>query len=90
MKTFRILLCAVCLVVLVIGCKKPKERTYRWQSVDGGLPPDREECTVQIVDCSDKCRKRGASITCIGCCRDQDALCLMQQKYSFEYCDTAP
>jgi hypothetical protein len=89
MKTFRFPLCAAVIVVLVVGCKPREKRTHRWEGVDGGAPPDREECRVPALDCADKCYKREASVTCYGCCRDQDALCRMQEKYSFEYCESA-
>ena len=88
MKTRHILHFAAFLAILVIGCGKREKRTHRFEGVEGGAPPAREECTVQTLDCFDKCYKREAAATCIGCCRDQDYLCDMQQKHSFEYCET--
>lgn len=88
MKLFRILLCVAVVVVLVVGCRKREKRRHRWEGVDGGAPPEREECTTQTLECSDKCYKRGGSVPCHGCCRDQGYLCDMQQKYSFESCES--
>ena len=89
MKVRLTLLAAALIMISISGCKKPEKHTHRFENVDGGAPPDREECRVPTLDCYSKCVKREASAVCIGCCRDQDALCLLQQKYSFEYCDTA-
>jgi hypothetical protein len=89
MKALAIPLVAALVMSSTPGCNKPEKHTHRFENIDGGPPPDREECKVQTLDCFNKCVKRDASAVCIGCCRDQDALCRMQQKYSFEYCDTA-
>jgi hypothetical protein len=93
MKTFLILLCAVLVVFSVDGCQTgdpPNKRKNRYAFLDGGVLPDREECKKPTLDCFEKCYKRDASVACIGCCRDQDTLCCMEQKYSFESCETAP
>lgn len=73
----------------VPGCRPKGEHKSRFADVDGGVPPEREECKVKTLVCFDKCVKREASAGCIGCCRDQDYLCCMDKKYSFEYCDGA-
>ncbi|MBK9265384.1 MAG: hypothetical protein IPM54_37065 [Polyangiaceae bacterium] len=87
MKTARIFLLVTFVVVLIPGCRPREKGKNRFDDVDGGAPPAREECTVQALDCFSKCAKREASPVCIGCCRDQDYLCDMQHKYSFDHCD---
>lgn len=74
-------------VFIAIGCTPHEKGKNRFDGVDGGAPAAREECTTQTLECFNKCAKREASPVCIGCCRDQDYLCDMQQKYSFTYCD---
>lgn len=89
MKAFSTVLLAALITSSIHGCRERPKHKSRFADVDGGAPPFREECMASTLDCFDKCYKRQASVTCIGCCRDQDTLCDMQQKYSFEYCDTA-
>jgi len=90
MNATRILLCAASLAIAICGCREREKQKSRFADVDGGRPLDRKECEVQTLDCYDKCYRREASVTCIGCCRDQDHLCRMKQDYSFGYCETAP
>lgn len=90
LKATHLVLYAVSFAIVLCCCRQREQQKSRFADVDGGPPPDREECKEQALDCADKCYKREASVTCIGCCRDQDTLCLMQQKYSFAYCETAP
>ena len=89
MKLFPAMLLAVLIASPIPGCRQREKHKSRFADVDGGAPPDREEFIVQTLDCFNKCVKREASAGCIGCCRDQDYICDMQQKYSFEYCDGA-
>jgi hypothetical protein len=89
MNVFPIMFAAVLVASPIPGCRQKETQKSRFADVDGGAPPDREECRVKTLECFDKCVKREASAGCIGCCRDQDYLCDMQQKYSFEYCDGA-
>ncbi len=86
-KAAGILLCVTFTMLVVVGCSPREKGKNRFDDVDGGAPPTREECTVQTLACFSKCAKRKASPVCIGCCRDQDILCRYQQKYSFDHCD---
>lgn len=87
MKTAQSLLFIAMVVALVNSCRPREKGKNRFDDIDGGAPAPREECTTQTLDCFHKCATRAASPVCIGCCRDQDYLCDMQQKYSFEHCD---
>ncbi len=89
MKVLSIMFLSALIASPVPGCRLREKPKSRFADVDGGVPLAREECTKQTLDCFNKCAKRQASAGCIGCCRDQDYLCDMQQKYSFEYCDGA-
>jgi hypothetical protein len=76
-------------LTLAAGCRSHDKPKGRYDGIDGGYTI-REECDMPVLDCYDRCRKRGASVTCIGCCRDQRFLCDMKQTHSFESCDSAP
>jgi hypothetical protein len=89
MNALPIILFAALIASPIPGCRQKENQPHRFADVDGGPPPDRKECEAQTLECFDKCYNRQASVTCIGCCRDQDALCRMQQKYSFAYCETS-
>jgi hypothetical protein len=72
-----------------LGCGTDKKRNERAERWDGGIPPVTPECSALADPCWADCFKRKASITCGGCCRDQQFLCDTQQKHSFEYCKSA-
>jgi hypothetical protein len=74
------------------GCRTietNENRKSRHDGLDGGYVA-REACDMPTATCYDRCVKRSASVTCVGCCRDQEFLCDTAQKHSFEICDSAP
>ncbi|WP_272458158.1 hypothetical protein [Polyangium jinanense] len=75
-------------LVLLAGCSPREKKKGRYDAYDGGVPPFREECIVPGDNCYRDCHDREASVTCVGCCRDQDFLCNTQQQHSFESCKT--
>ena len=86
----RLLLAVGLICTFGSGCRSREKPKTRFDGLDGGAPPLREECDMPAVDCYDRCHKRKASVTCIGCCRDQEFLCDTQQAHSFDACDSAP
>jgi hypothetical protein len=78
--------------VLVAGCRTgdPKKEKSQWDGYfDGGIPELPEECIITGNNCFQDCYHRKASRTCVGCCRDQDFLCVTKQPHSYESCRSA-
>jgi hypothetical protein len=86
MNSINVLVAAGLVLTLAAGCRSRDKPKGRYDGLDGGYVI-REECDMPVLGCYDRCYKREASITCIGCCRDQRFLCDTQQKHSFESCD---
>lgn len=89
MMWIRVLAATVILLASGAGCRTRNEHKGRFDGWDGGIPPLREECTPPAESCYESCKKRKASITCVGCCRDQRLLCDTKQPFDFMSCDTA-
>ena len=88
MKSIHVPVVAGLILALIAGCRMRDKRKGRFEGWDGGVPPLREECTMPAENCYDACSKRKASITCVGCCRDQRLLCDTQQPHSFQSCES--
>lgn len=73
------------LLTMATDCRSPQRRKTRYDEIDGGYI-QRKECEEPSMKCHYDCVDREASITCTGCCRDQDFLCDTQQNYSYESC----
>ncbi|WP_272458402.1 hypothetical protein [Polyangium jinanense] len=90
MKTIHTILTAGLILVFGAGCPSGEKRKGRFDGFDGGIPPLREECNTPAESCYQSCEKRKASITCIGCCRDQRLLCDTLRPHFFDACEGAP
>jgi len=89
MRAIRLLLVGVVVLAVGVGCRTRETRKSRHEGLDGGYVA-REACDMPTATCYDKCAKRHASISCIGCCRDQEYLCDTGQEHTFDSCDSAP
>jgi len=72
----------------ITGCRRDKLKG-RYDEIDGGYVPI-EACDAPTVACYDDCVNRKASVTCVGCCRDQRFLCDTGQVSAYESCTAVP